>query len=238
VKCLILAGGFATRLFPLTINRAKALLEYKGKPVITQIVNKIPQNIGILVSTNRKFVADFEDWRDSLDRPVEILVEEAVTNGQKHGAVGAIDFWIKNKNIQEDLMVIAGDNYFEFELTDFMAEFNGLNTTIAVYDFGTIERVCELGQPCQLGLVSLINNKIIRFDEKPAQPASSLAATGMYLLPQRIFPTLSRYCRESKRDNLGNFASYLLHEDEVYAYVFSDIWTDIGDEMMRIPVAA
>jgi NDP-sugar pyrophosphorylase family protein len=104
---------------------------------------------------------------------------------------------------------------------------------IAVHDVGSIEQVCEVGKPCQLGLVILNKNKIIRFDEKPSYPTSSIVATGIYLLPQRIFPMLSRYCSKCDRDNLGNFASYLLSEDDVDAYVFTDIWTDIGDEIMQ-----
>lgn len=236
MKCLILAGGFATRLYPLTINKAKALLEYKGEPVITHIVNRVPPDVDILVSTNKKFAADLLDWRGSIDRPVEILVEEAVTDGQKKGAVGAIDFWIKARHIADDLMVIAGDNYFEFDLNDFIAAFNGIHAMLAVHDFGSVESVCGLGEPCQFGLVFLDQNKVVRFDEKPLHPASSLVATGIYLLPERIFPELSQYCSECKRDNLGNFASYLLHEDEVRAYVFSDVWTDIANEFAPLAV--
>ena len=76
MKCLILAGGFGIRLYPLTINRAKALLEYKGKPLVTHIVAKVPENIDILVTTNRKFEADFRQWQRSLSRQVEICVED------------------------------------------------------------------------------------------------------------------------------------------------------------------
>ncbi len=116
MKCLILAGGFATRLYPLTINRAKALLEFKGKPVITHMVERVPLHLDILVSTNKRFETDFTSWRETLDRPVEICVEEAVTDDQKLGAIAAIDFWIKNKNITEELLVIAADNYVELDL--------------------------------------------------------------------------------------------------------------------------
>ena len=77
----------------------------------------------------------------------------------------------------------------------------------------------------------------IRFDEKPLHPTSSIVATGIYVLPQRVFPILSRYCSECKQDNLGSFVSYLLAEDDVYAYVFSEIWRDIGDEIMQTLVS-
>ncbi len=99
MKCLILAGGFATRLYRLTMNRAKALLKYRGKPVIRHIVSREPRDVDIMVSTNRKFEAEFAEWRRTLDRSVEICIEDAVSDDQKTGAVGAIDHWIKHKNI-------------------------------------------------------------------------------------------------------------------------------------------
>jgi glucose-1-phosphate thymidylyltransferase len=99
MKCFILAGGFATRLFPITANRAKALLVFKGKPIITHIVNRVPRHIDVLVSTNKKFEGDFAEWQKTLGRPVEILIEEALSDDQKMGAACAIDFWVKRKNI-------------------------------------------------------------------------------------------------------------------------------------------
>jgi glucose-1-phosphate thymidylyltransferase len=233
MKCLILAGGFATRLYPLTENKAKALLEFRGKPVITHVVDRIPLNVAIFVSTNKKFEADFLKWRQTLGRPVEMCIEGALTDTEKKGAVGAIDYWIKSKNITEDLVIIAGDNYFEFDLTDFIVNFNGRNPLIAAYDVGDKDKACEIGKACQLGLVILENDKIVRFDEKPQQATSSILATGIYILPSRIFPLLSQYCSESKRDNLGSFIAYLLNKEEVHAHVFTGIWIDIGDEIKR-----
>lgn len=230
MKCLILAGGFATRLFPLTVNKAKALLEYKGKPVITYIVDKIPRSIDILVSTNRKFETDFLLWQKTIDRQVELCIEEALSDDQKKGAVGAIDYWIKNKTIYEDLMVIAADNYFEFELTTLLSQFNGYNPLIATYDVGDKNKACEIGKACQVGLVILQGNKVIKLDEKPLIPTSSVISSGIYILPSRIFSSLAFYTRESKRDNLGSFISFLLSQgEEVQASVFDELWMDIGD---------
>ncbi len=84
MKCLILAGGFGTRLYPLTINRAKALLEYRGKPLLTRIVGKLPQDIDVLVSINKKFEADFYRWRETVAQPVEICIEDALTEEQSN----------------------------------------------------------------------------------------------------------------------------------------------------------
>ncbi len=234
MKCLILAGGFATRLYPLTINKAKALLEYKGKPVITHIVNRIPPSLDVIVSTNKKFEADFWHWQRTLNRSVDLGIEEALSDEQKKGAVGAVDFWIRNKNINDDLMIIAADNYFEFDLQDMLRQFDGYNPLIAVYDVGDKEKACEIGKTCQVGLAILEKNRIIRLDEKPQRPTSSVSASGIYILPSRIFSTLAKYAFQDKRDNLGSFISFLLDQgEEVQAYTFNQLWMDIGDEIKK-----
>jgi glucose-1-phosphate thymidylyltransferase len=222
MKCLILAGGFGTRLYPLTINRAKALLGYKGKPIISHIVDKIPQNIDIMVNTNKKFEADFNQWQGTINRKVEILIEEVLSENQKLGAVGSLNFWIENKPVVQDLLVIAGDNYFEFDLAQFIARYDGKHTLVAVYD------ISDKGKASQFGVVQLDGHRIAEFQEKPAKPNSSLVATACYIFPQRIFPLLHQYCQQGKRDNLGSFIAYLIDKDEVHAYTFTESWIDIG----------
>jgi len=222
MKCLILAGGFGTRLYPLTIYKAKALLEYKGKPLLSHILDRVPGNIDTLVSCNRKFEADFRRWQKGAARPVELCVEDVWTEGQKKGAVGSLEFWVSSKNIAEDLLVIAGDNYFEFNLAEFISAYNGKNVLVAVYDIG------DMSKASRFGIVSLDGNRIVEFQEKPAQPHSSLVSTGIYIFPPRIFPLLSRYCAEGKRDNLGSFIAHLIERDEVHARIFTETWLDIG----------
>ncbi len=222
MKCLILAGGFGTRLYPLTKNKAKALLEYKGKPLVTHIVAKVPENLDILVTINRKFEADFRQWQKGLSRQVEICVEDVWTEQQTKGAVGSLDFWVSHQNIGEDLLVIAGDNYFEFDLAEFIGAYNGKNTLVAIYDIG------DKNKASQLGIVQLDEHRIVKFEEKPAKPKSSLVATACYIFPPRIFPLLSRHCALGKQDNLGNFIAYLIDTDEVHGYTFTELWLDIG----------
>jgi glucose-1-phosphate thymidylyltransferase len=225
MKCLILAAGFGTRLYPLTVTKAKPLLEYKGKPLLTHIVDKIPQGMEILVSCNRKFEADFYQWQKGIDRQVEICIEDVWTEEQKKGAVGSLNFWIHSKNIAEDLLFIGGDNYFEFDLSKFIAAYDGKNALVAVYDIG------DKNKATQFGVIRAVQNKIIEFEEKPAKPSSSLIATAIYILPPRLFPLLSRYCSEGKRDNLGAFIAYLVDKDEVHAYTFTELWLDIGSKI-------
>ena len=208
MKSLILASGFGTRLYPLTISRAKGLLEYKGKALITHIAEKIPRDIDILVNT--------------ISRQVTLCVEPVFSEEQKFGAIGSIDYWIKARNITEDLLVIASDNYFEFDLSRFIAGYNGKNTLVAVYNLDDISKAS------QFGVIQLEGQRIIAFEEKPAEPKSSLIATACYILPQRVFPLISQHCAEGKRDNLGSFIAYLMDKDEVCAHAFSELWFDAG----------
>jgi glucose-1-phosphate thymidylyltransferase len=221
MKCLILASGFGTRLYPLTQNKAKALLEFKGKPVIDYVVDKIPQEIDILVNINQKFEADFQAWRDKIGRAVALCVEPVLTEEQAFGAIGSIDYWIKAKNITDDLLVIASDNYFELDLQKFIVAYDGKYTLVAVYDIG------DKSKAGQYGVVSLEGNRIVKLVEKPKKPESSLVAIACYIFSPRIFRLLSQCCIEG-RDNLGNFISYLVEVDRVNAYKFSDKWFDIG----------
>lgn len=225
IKCFILAGGFGTRLYPLTMHRAKSLLEYEGKPLLTHIVHKIPKDMAILIATNKRFEAEFALWRKTIDREIEICYEDVCDNGHKKGAVGALQFWIVNMQIAQDLLVIAGDNYFDFDIVDFITAYDGERALVAVHDIG------DRSKAAQFGVVLLEGDKIIQFEEKPAIPRSTLIATAIYMLPQRLFSILTEFCAKSRRDNLGDFISYLVNVDVVKAYVFSEPWFDIGNQL-------
>ncbi len=206
----------------MTIHKPKCLLEYKGKPIIGHMVDKIPKQLDILVTTNKKFEAHFRRWQQTLDREITVCVEPVFSEEQSFGAVGSLHYWVTTANITDDLLVLAGDNYFEFDLTKFIGAYNRRNTLVAVCDIG------DKSKACQFGVVQLDGQKIVRFDEKPVEPKSTLAATACYLLPVRVFPLLSEFVRKGKAGNLGSFIAYLTNVDEVHAYVFAELWLDIG----------
>jgi len=222
MRCLVLASGFGTRLYPVTADRAKALLDYGGKPLLTHIINRIPLSLDVSICVNRKFESDFRRWQSSIDRRVEICVEDVWTEAQAKGAVGSLAYWVEQKHIDEELLVLAGDNYFEFNLSKFIAAYNGRNALVAVHDIG------DKRKATQFGVVRLQGGKIIEFQEKPTNPSSSLVATACYIFPRRIFPLLQRFCAWGKKDNLGEFIAYLVSQDEVYAYLFAERWFDIA----------
>jgi glucose-1-phosphate thymidylyltransferase len=223
MKCLILASGFGTRMYPLTQNHAKPLLPYRGKPMINHIVDKIPHEIEILVNINKKFEADFADWSKRQTHNITLCVENVYSDDQKLGAIGSLDHWINEKKIDEDLLLFGSDNYFEFEMSGFLGAYNRKNVLVAVYDVGLREKAT------QYGVVKLEGGKITELEEKPARPKSSLVATACYIIPPRIFPVIAKYCRGMARDNLGSFISYLIERDLVIAFPFKETWIDIGN---------
>jgi glucose-1-phosphate thymidylyltransferase len=221
MKCLILAGGFGTRLKPFTNEVAKPLIPLVGKPVISYIVEKVPEQIEIIVSVNAKFKADFMEWRKGLKRNIEIFVEQSLSDEEKLGALKSIDYLIKKKKVEEDLLVIAGDNFFLFSLSDFIGSYNGRDPLVAVYDIKDKDKARDFG------IVRLKGRKIVGFDEKPAYPSTSLVATACYILPRRVFRHLSDCCAINK-NNLGDFIAHLVERRDVYAYTFKEDWFDIG----------
>jgi glucose-1-phosphate thymidylyltransferase len=223
MKSFILASGFGTRLYPITNNQAKALLPYKGKPIVNHIIEKIGIDIDILVNINSKFKNDFLKWQTTLTRQIQLCIEPAYTDKDKLGAIGSLNYWIKKLNISEDILLIASDNYFEFDLADFVSHYDGHTMLIAVYDIGDKHKATEFG------VVKLNGDIIIELKEKPSLAESSTVATAIWLLPQAIFPLIFEFCDEGNVDNLGEFITYILLKGQtVNAFKFNELWIDIG----------
>lgn len=230
MKALILAAGYATRLYPLTQNKAKPLLEVQGKPIIDYIIEKLENcsDIGeIFVVTNNRFYQDFCQWKKTVAcaKPITIVNDETRENGTRLGAVGDIAFVLKKHAIRDDILVIAGDNLFSFSLNDFLSFYQKKETTIvAVYDTKDEARIAN-----RLGCVLVDkNHKIIDFEEKPAQPKSTLAATACYIFPKEDLHFIEPAISEKHSDRLGDFIRFLAKHKPVYAYQFTGYWFDVG----------
>ncbi len=223
MKCIILAGGFATRLWPLTEKKAKPLLHLKDRPLISHIVEGVPAGIPIVVCTNAVFEAEFKAWAERFpERDITVFVEDSATDEFKKGALGATAYAIESLGIQEDLMLLAGDNYFGFRLQDMLGRFQG-NPLLAAYDIGDKE------QAKRFGVVIERNGKAVEFQEKPAEPKSTLVSTACFLFPARSLADIVAYAKR-KKDDLGGIFEYLLNEkkEEVDVFVFQEPWVDIG----------
>jgi glucose-1-phosphate thymidylyltransferase len=227
IICLILAGGFHQRISHIIGNTPKVLLEYKGKPLIDHLIEKIPKNIPIFITTNEKFNKDFNEWKKTIKRrSVSILFEKNISKKEKMGAVSSIDYWIKSRNIEEDLLVIAGDNYFGFNLNDFLKSYDNKTTLIAIYDIKDKKRASDFG------VLTVKDREVVSFEEKPKKPKSSLISVGCYIFPKETFPILSDFCKR-RRDNLGDFIDHLLKKQKINSYLFKDRWFDIGTEIKK-----
>lgn len=222
MKALILAGGFAKRLWPLTTDKAKPLLPLGGRPLLSHLVDKIPAGIPIIVSTNRAFAADFAAWRERHpDRDITIFIEDAQTEGTKKGALAAVGLAVRSLGIDEDLLIVGGDNFFTFDLADFLAK-AGSAPLLAAYDIGDRE------QAKKFGVVVADGDRIQGFEEKPAEPRSTLVSTCCYFLPKASLPRLHEAASLTP-DKIGALFEYLLAQGEdARVYRFTGYWNDIG----------
>jgi len=225
MHAFILAGGFATRLWPLTEKRAKPLLPLAGKPILTHIVEKIPEDIPVTVSTNAVFKKGFEEWKKELNRSnVEVLIEDTKHDDHKLGALGAVAKWVTDANIKEDVLLLTGDNYIGFELTDFLKAYNEGTPLLAAHDINDKELAKSFGT------VILNDDKktIKEFEEKPESPKTTLVSTGCSVLPADTLPILVEYAKEHP-DNVGGIFEELLRKDQtVECFTFTEPWFDIG----------
>lgn len=228
----ILAGGFATRLWPLTESRPKPLLPLAGKPILTHLVEKIPKNVPITVSTNAVFADAFHHWKRESDAPIHILIEDTRHDDHKLGALGAVAQWITNEHIDDDVLLLTGDNYFGCSLEAFIQSARPGIPLLAAHDIGDLDRAKQFGTVIIQQANQSNNNEtpyaVIAFEEKPPHPQSTLVSTGCSFLPRAALPILVEHAK-SHPDNVGGiFEEFLRKKVPVDAFLFSEPWFDIG----------
>jgi glucose-1-phosphate thymidylyltransferase len=228
VKAIVLAAGYATRLRPLTDRIPKQLLPVGGRPMMDWLVDKlaeVDEIDAIHVVTNARFAADFERWAEGRD--VVVHDDGTRTNDDRLGAIGDVRFTIERAGLEDDdLLVIAGDNLFDFSLGDYVSWWRGkgVASAVAVYDV----RDRELAK--QMGIVALDGDQhVVSFVEKPDDPASTLAATAAYIYHREHVPLVARYLDGGNPpDQPGRFIAWLQQREPVYGYRFEGEWYDVG----------
>jgi len=223
MKVLILAAGYATRLRPLTDTIPKQLLPVGGRPMVDWILDRIAETSAdeVHLVTNARFAADFERWADGKD--VRVHNDGTTSNEDRLGAIGDIDF----VGLDDDLLAIAGDNLFDYSLAEYETYWREKGgSCVAVHDVGDL----ELAK--QYGIVDVdSDDRIVGFVEKPERPASTLAATAMYLYRREHAALVPEYLAAGNPpDQPGNFIGWLYERQPTYAYRFSGEWYDIGDQ--------
>lgn len=231
MKCLVLAAGYATRLYPLTENFPKPLLDVNGKSILDWLLDDVDANVGVdeyIIVSNHKFVEHFEKWirECSLKHPVQIVDDGSTENDNRLGAVKDIVYAIEQLHIDDDLMVLAGDNVLDFSLGGFAEYFKEKNHTCVM-----CYHEPELTKLQRTGVASLDeNNKILLMEEKPKDPKSNWAVPPFYLYKKEDLQTIQRGIKEGcDTDAPGSFIAWLCGQCDVYAYEMPGKRYDIGN---------
>jgi glucose-1-phosphate thymidylyltransferase len=227
MKAILLAAGYATRLRPLTDDVPKQLLPVGGRPMIDWVCDRVAEVTGdIHLVTNARFSADFRAWAGNR-AGVTVHDDGTVSNDDRLGAIGDIAFVLDRIGAEDDLLVVAGDNLFDFSLTDFVgfAGRKGAASAVAVYDCGDRELASRYGV-----VEADEADRVVGFEEKPSQPRSTLVATAAYLYDRRHVGLIARYLADGNPpDQPGRLVAWLHSREPVYAYRFPGEWFDIGD---------
>ncbi len=230
MTCIVLAAGYATRMYPLTLTTPKPLLDVAGKTILDHILEKVARAPGIgrvVVVSNAKFHGAFLAWAERGNLPFQtvILNDGSTDNGNRLGAVADIAFAVDKAGIDEDALVLAGDNLFDFEISDFKAFFDRKNadcvTTHILDDTDRLRRtgVIEMGP----------DDRVLSFEEKPRIPKSRFAVPPFYMYRRDTLPLFAEFLsRGNDPDAPGNFIPWLLERKPVYAFRFSGGRYDIG----------
>jgi glucose-1-phosphate thymidylyltransferase len=229
MKALLLAGGYATRLRPLTDTIAKPLLPVGGRPMVDWILDKILDSRAVdevHLVTNSVYAADFERWGRA--RSVAVWNDGTSSNEDRLGALGDVALAIERGGLAgDDLLVIAADNLFEFSLRDYIEFFRARGDGSAV----AVHRLADPSLARLYGVIELDErDRVVGFEEKPERPRSNLVSTATYLYHRDHVPLLAQYLAErNPPDPPGRFLVWLYPREPLYGYRFDDSWFDIGD---------
>ncbi|MEW5758631.1 MAG: nucleotidyltransferase family protein [Candidatus Omnitrophota bacterium] len=228
---IILAAGYGTRLYPLTKDTAKPLLSVGGQPLINYLIKKVEKTKKldkIIIITNDKFFKDFSSWKASYRacKKIDIINDGTTSPEDRLGAVGDILFVIDKARINEDILVLGGDNFFEEPLNKFIdfCQRKKMQPVIGAFDIKNKVMADRFG-------IAQVDSKdkIIDFEEKPKNPKSTLAATCLYFFPKQKLSLLNEFAESGhSRDASGNFIKWLYKEDQVFCFIFKKKWFDIG----------
>lgn len=238
MKAIILGAGYATRLRPLTENRAKPLLPVGGRPMIDYIYDKIAEvrEIDTLhLVTNHKFADGFRAWAEAHrgKLPIEVHDDGTLSNEDRLGAIGDIKFTVEQAGLQgNDLLIVAGDNLFDFSLDEYVQFWRGKNeggeaaSCIALYECPDMELVK------QYSIVELDSNeRVLSFVEKPDNPTTNTVGIATYIYHRDHVPLIDRYLADGNSpDQPGKYIAWLHRQVPVYGYRFAGDWLDIGNK--------
>jgi glucose-1-phosphate thymidylyltransferase len=231
MKALILAAGYATRLYPLTLDRPKALLPVGGKPMLDHLMEQLEQVEGlddVYVVTNSKFAEAFREWaaaRSGL--PLRIIDDGTVDDDSKLGAIGDLDLTIREAELDDDLIVLAGDNLFSQSIAPFPVFALGKGgPALGVYDVGDLDTIRSYS------VIELDDDdRVTRLEEKPERPRSTLAGIALYFYPRSALRYVREYLQDGNNpDQPGRLVQWLYPRTAVYGWRVPGRWFDVGSK--------
>jgi len=235
MKVIVLAAGYATRLYPLTLTQPKPLLPVAGRPMIEYVLDNLAPIGGIdriYVVTNAKFAGHFQQWSDQYRATraqlnFTIVNDGSTDDSNKLGAIGDMHYVLKTQNADDDLIVVAGDNLFSEKLGGFGHVCREKNAPVlALYDVGNLEEIKKYNSITLDG-----NGRITFFEEKPKNPTSTLTGIALYFYPRNTIPLIRQYIAEGHNpDQPGRLVQWLYPRTAVYTWRVPGLWFDIGSK--------
>jgi glucose-1-phosphate thymidylyltransferase len=235
MKVIILAAGYATRLYPLTLTQPKPLLPVAGKPMVEYVLDNLAPIGGIdrvIVVTNAKFAGHFQKWADNYRATKSkfdftIVNDGSTDDTNKLGAIGDINYVIEKERVDDDIIIVAGDNLFSDKLGDFGKFIREKNAPVlAVYDVGNLEEIKKYNSISIDG-----TGKITFFEEKPKEPRSTITGIALYYYPKSTLALIRQYIADGNNpDQPGRLIQWLYPRTPVYTWRVPGLWYDIGSK--------
>ena len=235
MKVIVLGAGYATRLYPLTLNQPKPLLPVAGKPMIEHVIdnlNPISEIDHIYIVTNAKFAGHFQEWADGYNElhsgaPITIINDLTTDESNRLGAIGDMHLVLNQAQIDDDTIVVAGDNLFSDSLENFGEFCRASNAPVlGVYDVGNLDEIRKYN-----AIEIDDGDRITFFEEKPAQPKSTLTGIALYYYPKQTLPLIRRYLDEGNNpDQPGRLVQWLYPRAPFYIWRVPGVWYDVGSK--------
>lgn len=235
MKLIVLGAGYATRLYPLTLDQPKPLLPVAGKPMLEHVLASLEELTAgddIYIVTNAKFAGHFERWATDFrkqhpGRRTTVINDASTDDSNKLGAIGDINLVLENAGIDDDVVIVAGDNLFSERLGGFREYCLNRNAPVlGVYDVGDLEEIKKYNAIETDG-----EGRITYFEEKPAHPKSTITGIALYYYPQWALPLIKQYVAEGNNpDQPGRLVQWLYPRTPFYIWRVPGIWYDVGSK--------